>query len=302
MKTRSKILWAFILNLTFSVFEFVGGIFTGSVSILSDSVHDLGDAVSIGCSYFLEKKSESAPNGEYTYGYARFSTLGALISQCVLLVGGLFTVFKAVGRIISGGEVNEGGMIVLALVGLCVNLLAALFTAKGSSSNQRAVYLHMLEDVLGWAVVLIGAVVIRLTHFYLIDPIMSLAVSCFIIFVSAKSLKETLEIFLEKAPKSISADAITEALKQGGEVKDVHHIHIWSLDGEYTLATMHLVVNGCEESAKAEVRSILGKMGIHHATLELEKEGELCAYKVCSPKHNHAKDHCAHSHHHHHHH
>ena len=170
MKTEKNILVAFILNLAFSVFEMVGGFFTGSVAIVSDAIHDIGDAASIGISYFLEKKSKKQPDEAYTYGYARYSVIGSVITTLILLFGSCVVIYNAIGRILSPTEINYNGMIIFAVVGVGVNLAAALFTRDGHSLNQKAVNLHMLEDVLGWIVVLIGALVMRFTGFTWLDP------------------------------------------------------------------------------------------------------------------------------------
>ena len=158
-KTERNILIAFILNITFSIFEFVGGIFTNSAAILSDSIHDLGDAASIGISYFMEKKSKKQADNKYTYGYVRYSVLGGVITTSILLVGSVLVILNAVDRIINPVEVNYQGMIIFGVVGVVLNTIAALVTRKGDSINQKAVNLHMLEDVLGWVVVLVGAIV-----------------------------------------------------------------------------------------------------------------------------------------------
>ncbi len=178
MKTERNIFIAFILNLAFSIFEFVGGIVTGSVAIMSDAVHDIGDAASIGVSYFLEKKGE------------KYSIIGALITTLTLLIGSIVTIYNAVGRLFDPTEINYDGMIVFAVVGVCVNLCAAIVTREGVSLNQKAVNLHMLEDVLGWLVVLVGAIVMRFTDFALLDPVMSIGVSVFILINAIRNLKE----------------------------------------------------------------------------------------------------------------
>lgn len=178
MKTERNILIAFILNLAFSIFEFVGGIITGSVAIMSDAVHDIGDAASIGVSYLLEKKGE------------KYSLIGAFITTLTLLIGSCVTIYNAIGRLIDPTQINYDGMIVFAIVGVCVNLCAAYFTREGDSLNQKAVNLHMLEDVLGWIVVLVGAIVMRFTDFALLDPIMSIGVSAFILINAIRNLKE----------------------------------------------------------------------------------------------------------------
>ncbi|MBR2499832.1 MAG: cation transporter, partial [Clostridia bacterium] len=144
MKTEKNILIAFILNLLFSVFEFVGGIITGSVAIISDAVHDTGDALSIGISYFLEKKSKKQPDKVYTYGYQRFSVMGSLITTVILLFGSIAVIYNAIVRLFNPVEINYSGMIVFAIIGVLVNFIAAYFTKEGDSLNQKAVNLHMI--------------------------------------------------------------------------------------------------------------------------------------------------------------
>ena len=192
MKTEKNILLAFILNFAFSIFEFFGGIFTGSVAILSDAVHDLGDAVSIGIAFFLEKKSKRSPDEKHTYGYGRYSIIGSVITTLILLFGSTMVAYNAILRIINPMEIYYDGMIIFAIIGVCVNLLAALITRERHNLNQRAVNLHMLDDVLGWVVVLLGAVVLHFTDFSLLDPLLSIGVAVFIFINAIKNLKEVL--------------------------------------------------------------------------------------------------------------
>ncbi len=297
MKTEKNILIAFILNLSFSVFEFFGGILTGSVAILSDAIHDIGDAMSIGVSYFLEKKSKKQPDETYTYGYARFSVIGSVITTLILLFGSLAVIYNAIIRIFNPIEINYNGMIIFAVVGAVINFCAAYFTREGDSLNQKAVNLHMLEDVLGWIVVLIGAIVMRFTNISIIDPIMSIAVALFIFINAIKNLKEVLDLFLEKIPNNISIEEIKNHIKEIDGVTDVHHIHIWSMDGFHNYATMHIVSNEDSHKIKHLIRDELKEHGIEHVTLELEKENENCHEESCHIHHE-----KSHHHHHHHHH
>lgn len=298
MKTEKNILIAFILNLAFSIFEFIGGIFTGSVAVLSDSVHDMGDAASIGISFILEKKSKKQPDSIFTYGYSRYSVLGSVITTFILLFGSAVVIYNAAMRIIEPAEINYNGMIIFAVAGVTVNSFAAFFTRDGSSLNQKAVNLHMLEDVLGWAVVLIGAIVMRFTDFSLIDPIISIGVSLFIFVNAIGNLKEILDLFLEKVPDGIDVDKIREHIAKIDGVKDVHHIHIRSIDGNTHHATMHIVTDLTGYQIKTDIRKELRALGIAHATLELEAKNENCSDKQChtelSKSHGHS-----HPHHHH---
>lgn len=298
MKTEKNILIAFILNLSFSIFELIGGIFTGSVAILSDAIHDIGDAMSIGISYFLEKKSKKQPDETYTYGYARFSVVGSVITTLILLFGSLAVIYNAIIRIFNPVDINYNGMIIFAVIGALVNFLAAYFTKDGDSLNQKAVNLHMLEDVLGWIVVLIGAIIMRFTDISVIDSIMSIAVAVFILINAVKNLKEVLDLFLEKTPNNISIDEIKEHLIHINGVISIHHIHIWSMDGNHNYATMHIVAEENSHRLKDEIREELKEHGIGHATLEIEDPTDHCHEEHCHIEYSSN----THSHHHHHHH
>lgn len=297
MKSEKNIFIAFLLNFVFSIFEFFGGIFTGSVAIISDSVHDIGDAISIGLSYFLEKKAKKQPDDKYSYGYARYSVLGSAITTFVLLFGSVVVIYNAVLRLISPVKIHYDGMIIFAVVGVCVNFLATFFTREKVTLNQKAVNLHMLEDVLGWIVVLVGAVVMRFTDFYIIDPILSISVAVFIFINAIKNLKEIIDLFLEKTPKNVNIKEIKEKILQIVGIIDVHHVHVWSLDGQNCYATMHIVSDGDCHEIKDNVRQELKKYGICHVTLELEKTNEHCHEKNCEIQTSSS----THHHHHHHH-
>ena len=299
MKTGRKILVAFVLNLGFAVFELIGGLWTGSVAILSDAVHDLADAVSIGLSYGLERISKKQPDDRYTYGYGRFSALGGFITTAILLFGSVAVIINAVRRLFHPTPIHYDGMILFAVVGVAVNLLAAYMTRGGDSINQKAVNLHMLEDVLGWIVVLAGAVVMRFTDLAFIDPLMSIGVALFIFINALHNLEEVLALFLQKVPENVSVEQLHHQVSHVAGVLDVHHIHLWSMDGNILSATMHIVTDKDPCETKLAVRAALKELGIDHTTLEVELEGETCQETSCVI---HSCDHDHHGHHHHHHH
>lgn len=295
MKTEKNILIAFLLNLGFSVFEFFGGLFTGSVAILSDAVHDLGDALGIGVSWFLERKSKRQADDTYTYGYARFSVLGSVFTCGILLLGSVAVVVSAVGRLMAPVPIRYDGMILFAVVGVAVNLAAAFVTRNGNSLNQKAVNLHMLEDVLTWFVVLIGAVVMRYTDWAVLDPLVSIAVAVYIFVHAVGHLREAADIFLEKVPDGYSVAAIKAQIEAVEGVVSVHHVHLRSIDGYTHAASLHVVAQGDPAAVKAAVRDALQEMGIAHVTVEVEAEGEVCGQPWCG-----LVEHHAHSGHHHH--
>ena len=292
MKTDKNILIAFLLNFFFSIFELFGGLLTNSISIISDSVHDFADSISIAISYILEKISKKKPNNKYTYGYSRYSVLGAVITTTILFTGSIIVIFNAIKRIINPVDVNYSGMIIFALVGIIVNFIAAKVTRHGHSLNQKSVNLHMLEDVFGWIIVLIGAIVMNFTDISIIDSILSLVVALYIIIHAIKNLKEIMNIFLEKVPSNINITELKKIILEIKEVIDVHHMHVWSMDGYNNFATMHVVVDNNINNVKEEIRHKLSHKGINHVTIEIESSKDHCDDKKCVIKNN--------SHHHHH--
>lgn len=279
---EKNILVAFLLNLGFSIYEFIGGTLTGSVAIVSDAVHDLGDAFSIGISYFLERKSHKKADEKYTYGYVRYSVIGGLITTTILVVGSVFVTSQAVQRIFDPVEIHYDAMIVLAVVGVVVNALAAYWTRSGKSLNQRSVNLHMLEDVLGWVVVLVGAIVMRLTNFGLIDPILSILVAGFILKEAVKNCLAIFDVLLEKTPREINLKELQKELCKLRNVDEVHHLHVWTMDGEHNYATLHVVcAPETGEVTKQTVKALLKEKGIAHATVELESPSEKCIEQKC---------------------
>lgn len=278
---QHQILLAFLLNFGFSIYEFIGGAFTGSTAIMSDAVHDFGDAISIGLAYFFERKSTKRPNEYYTYGYIRYSLVGGLLTTLILLIGSTFVIYNAIVRLLNPAPINYGGMTILAIIGVIVNLIATYITRDKNSLNQRSVNLHMLEDVLGWAVVLAGAIIMSLTDITYLDPILSILVSLFILKHALVNLNEIFAVFLEKTPANISLAKIKKQLLEISTIKDIHHLHIWSLDGVHHCATLHVITPQPNAKLKHQISSILAKQQISHLTIEFEDLNEHCTTQKC---------------------
>lgn len=298
MKTEKNILIAFLLNISFSIIELIGGLFTGSIAILSDSLHDLGDALSIGVSYFLERKSKQKPDNKHTYGYIRYSVMGSIFTTMVLLIGSIFVVYESIKRIINPVEINYNGMIGFAVFGVIINFLATIVTREGDSLNQKSVNLHMLEDVLGWIVVLIGSILMKFTNITYIDSILSIFVAVFIFINAFKNLLHIIDLFLEKTPENVDIEEIKEHLLEIEGVNDVHHIHVRSIDGYNNLATLHVKVEEYSHIIKEKIKEELKEHNIGHSTIELELNGEECDDAECKVENG---NHEHHHHHHHHH-
>ncbi|MBE7066547.1 MAG: cation transporter [Ruminococcaceae bacterium] len=274
MKTDRNILIAFFLNLFFSILEIFAGLFTGSIAILSDSVHDFGDSVSIGLAYMLEKKSRRHPDEMYTYGYTRYSVLGAAITNTILIISSVMIAVNSIMRIMHPEKIQYNGMILFAAFGVIINFIAAFFTKGGKSLNEKAVGLHMLEDVLCWGIILIGAVVIKFTDITMIDALLSIGLAIFIFINALRGFKKILDLFLEKTPGGISVPKLRSQLMAINGVTDIYHIHVRSVDGVINSATMHVVTTRTDHVIlKKELRRVLEENGIGHATLELEDGG-----------------------------
>lgn len=272
---------AFVLNLSFSIIEIFGGIYTNSVAIVSDAIHDLGDSMAIGFAWYLEKKSKKKSDVQFSYGYRRLSILSALLTGVILLGGSLLVLAKSIPRILNPEQPEINGMIGLAILGLAVNGFAAYRVSQSQSLSSRMISLHLLEDVFGWAIVLVAAIVMKFWDFPQIDAILAILLASWVIFNVFKGLKGSLQIFLQMTPLGMDVDKISEKIVQVPGVKSIHHLHTWSLDGEKHILTVHLKVTSqnVEDWAqiKIKVKQMLQKeFSILEATLEIEYEAEEC--------------------------
>ena len=277
---------AFFLNLIFSMIEIVGGIYTNSVAILSDALHDLGDSLSLGLAWYFQKVSHRKSDATYSYGYKRFSILGAIINSVVLIIGSVFILREAIPRLWSVEKTEPGGMILLAILGIVVNGYAVFRLKKGHSHNERVVSLHLIEDVIGWAAVLLGSIIIYFTGWHQIDPILSIGISLFILYNIYKNIRATMRIVLQGTPEDIDLEKIKESL---GEIEGVishHDLHIWSMDGERNIMTVHVVIDA-EVAAERiyevrdQVHEKMKALGIQHSTVEVEHVDMDCAFEDC---------------------
>ncbi|RYM33516.1 cation transporter [Brumimicrobium glaciale] len=275
---------AFWMNLGFSIFEIIGGIYVNSVAIISDAIHDLGDSISLGSAWYLEKKSKQKADSKFSFGYARYSLLGALINSVVLIVGSGIVIYAAVGRLINPEESDALGMIVFAVIGVAVNGIVVLKMRSSKSLNEKVVYWHMLEDVLGWVAVLIAAIVIYFYPNPYIDPILSLGITAYILYGVIGRLKETLYFFLQGVPKEIDLDEIQKSILAVPHVHSMHHTHVWSLDGDHHVFSTHLCLKNIDSfgqitSTKAAVKQLLEEKDFSHFTVETELDDESCSFK-----------------------
>ena len=277
---------AFFLNLSFTIIEIIGGLYTNSLAILSDALHDLGDSLSLGLSWYFQKLSKKGRTKKFSYGYKRFSLLGAIINSIVLVAGSIFILTKAIPELFNPEETNVEGMLYLSILGIVVNGAAVFKLRKGESLNEKVVSLHLLEDVLGWVAVLIGSIIMMFTDAPFIDPLLSVLISLFVLYNVYKNLKKSLLVFLQGIPEEVSVDHIRQKLQVMPEVTDIHDCHAWSMDGQYNILTIHLQLDKdykLSEQAKLKetARSKLKGESINHITIEFEGQDEHCELEDC---------------------
>lgn len=270
---------AFVLNLSFAVFELLGGIYTNSVAITSDALHDFGDSISLGLAWYFEKIAKRKRTKNYSYGYKRFSVLGAIINSMILLLGSFVVLYETVPRLFNPVQSDVKGMFVLACVGVAVNGFAALRLRGGHSLNERTVSLHLLEDVLGWVAILIGSVVMYFVDFPILDPILSVVITLYVLYNVVKNLRSISKVILQAVPEGVDMESIKQSIERLPDVVSVQDIHVWTMDSHYNVLSLHAVVesNAKEDEIKTMIRTILkNNFSIQHTTIELEKSGEEC--------------------------
>jgi cobalt-zinc-cadmium efflux system protein len=277
-----RIGFAFWLNLFFAAIELVGGFYTNSMAIVSDSLHDFGDALSLGIAWTLERKSKKGSHGQFSYGMRRLSTISALLTGLILILASLIILSESIPRLMNPQEPNTTGMIYLALLGVAVNGLAFFRLRQGHSLNEKILTWHFIEDMAGWLLVLFGAVFMKFVYFPSLDAALAILLSCWVIWNVSKTMKEALKVFLQAAPAHIILSDLKEFICRFPGVKDAHHLHLWSIDGDSHVLTAHVVLQmACDIQQMAETKKILkseleSKFQIKEATLEFEWPSEDC--------------------------
>ncbi|MCF7926344.1 MAG: cation diffusion facilitator family transporter [Candidatus Izimaplasma sp.] len=276
-KSQKNLKSAFWINLIFTVIEIIGGIMTNSIAILSDAVHDLGDSISLGIAWGLELISNKKPDKNYTFGYERFSLLGGIISSLVLVGGSVFILTETISRLLTPQQVNPLGMLAFSIIGIVFNYIAYRRVHGSPSLNEKAVSLHLLEDVLGWVAVFIGSLAIYFFGWHFLDPLLSIFITGFILLHVIRTLREIFTVLLQKAPKGIDIDEIKDHINQMDHCIDIYHTHLWSLDGEQVMLSTTILIDSntpIEDitALKKNIKLYLKSKGITHITIE-------CAFK-----------------------
>ncbi len=273
---------AFFLNLSFTIAEIIGGFLTNSMAILSDALHDFGDSLALGLSYFLQKISGKVSDYKYSYGYRRYSILAALINSIILLTGSILIIKTAIPRLFNPVQPQVKGMLLFAILGVLINGTAVLQLRRGKTLNIRVLSWHFIEDILGWIAVLIVSIILLFSDLYILDAILSIVISGYISYHVLINFKQALNVFLQVVPDEIDTQALAEKFRRIDQVKSVHHTHVWTMDGINHVLTTHVVVDENINRSdvlriKSELKHIAYAMHCEHVTLEIEYSNEDCS-------------------------
>ena len=274
MKTKHAVWIAFFLNLSYAIVEFIAGGIFGSSAVLADSVHDLGDAIAIGISAFLESISNREEDSHYTLGYKRFSLLGAMVTAVILMTGSVLVILENITKLFHPQPVNDEGILWLGIIAVSINVLASLVIRKGQTKNESILSLHFLEDTLGWVAVILMAIVLRFTDWYILDPLLSLAISFFILSKAIPRFWSTLKIFLDAVPEGVDIQQVKSDLEQLDHVASINQLNLWTMDGLEKNAIVHVCIKHVNhmEVCKESIRTLLKERGFQNVTIEVDED------------------------------
>ena len=274
MKTKHTVWLAFFLNLSYAIVEFIAGEIFGSSAVLADSVHDLGDAIAIGISAFLEAISNREEDSHYTLGYKRFSLLGAMVTAVILMTGSVLVILENITKLFHPQPVNDEGILWLGIIAVSINVLASLVVRKGKTKNESILSLHFLEDTLGWLAVILMAIVLRFTDWYILDSLLSLVISFFILSKAIPRFWSTLKIFLDAVPEGGDIEQVKSDLEQLDYVASINQLNLWTMDGLEKNAIVHVCLKeiGQMEICKESIRTLLKDCGFQNITIEVDAD------------------------------
>ena len=274
MSSKFAVWLAFVLNFSFAIIEFIFGGLFGSSAILADAVHDLGDALAIGISAFLESISNREEDSHYTLGYKRFSLLGAILTAVILITGSSLVILENISKLIEPQPVDHEGMLWLGVIAIAINLTASLIVHKGQTKNESILSLHFLEDTLGWLAVIVVAIILRYTDWYFLDPLLSLLISAFILSKALPRFWSTLKIFLDAVPEGVDIQQVKSDLEQLDHVTSINQLNLWTMDGLEKNAIIHVCLEHVKhmEVCKEAIRTLLKDWGFQNVTIEVDED------------------------------
>ena len=279
--------WAFGLTAAFLIAEVAGGLITNSLALLSDAAHMMTDVIALAISLIAVRLSRRPPDAKRTYGYARMEAIGAMINSGLLFLVAGYILWEAIGRFRQPPEVASMGMLVVAVIGLVINLISMqlLKAGSGSSLNVKGAYLEVWSDMLGSIGVIIGALVIRFTGWTVADPIIAVLIGLWVLPRTWTLLRQAGHVLMQGVPEGIELDSVRSLLLQHPAVAQIHDLHAWSLGSRQTVVTAHIVLREGKDDPEEVRLSLLtaleDRFNVHDATLQVER-------KACEDGHAHA--------------
>lgn len=272
-----------MLNLSFAVVEIFIALWTNSLAVLSNSLHDFGDSFSLGLSWYFDRVSKKNRSDNFTYGYKRFSIVPVIINSVILSVGSAYILFQALQRVFNPQTIKAEGMIIFAIAGITINLIAYLRLRSGRTLNERSASLHLLDDVLGLSSVLVISLVMKFYYVPILDPILSIIITVFVLTKIFQNFKSANLILLQAVPEEIDLGSLKKKLEAIDGIKSIHDFHAWTLDGINHILTVHLVANDDKDLTriKCKARELIEDSGINHPTIEIENSSESCELSKC---------------------
>ncbi len=272
-KAGENLAFVFFMNLTFNIIVIIGGLATNSMAILSDCIHDLADTISIALAWFLEHIAQKDSSDKYSYGYQRFSILGAVIISIFVIIMAFIILNEAIPRLFAPEEVDAGGMLVVALIGIVFKSLSVYRLHHGETFNEKAILLHQLGDVFEWIAILVLSLIMMFWDGapYL-DPFVSIGIALWLIFNLGRNLIKSIQVLLQKTPDNFDVDEFRSSINAIDGVNAIDDFHVWSLDGIDSVLTVKVSINNWEmqEEIKGEIYAIASRYHIVDITIEFD--------------------------------
>ena len=283
-----KIGWTVLLNLIITLAEYIGGMMSGSLALLSDAGHNLADVISLILSYFGEKISDTKPTGQHSFGFKRVEIFTALINTLSLWAIGIIIIAEAIERINAPQAISLGLMLPIACIGLFGNVISimVLNKEKDENLNMKAAYLHLFYDAISSVAVIMTSIIIYFTHWIVLDVVVSIFIAVMIFWSGFGIIKKAIHIFMQGVPENIDFEEVYKSILKTPGVRSVHCIHIWSINSKEAFLSCHICVDdrkiGNDKIVK-ELNAMLEKrFGVSHTTIQVENEGT--CDKAAKPK------------------
>ena len=277
--THEKLGWTILLNIIITISEYMGGLYSGSLALISDAFHNFSDVLSLIIGYIGEKISEKKPDKKHTFGFKRVELLTSLINAISLMIIGFYLIYESTERFLNPGPINILIMLGVGSIGLFGNLASILVLnkEKNKNMNMKAAYLHLFYDTLSSIFVILAGTIIYFTKFYVIDIIVSFIISIMIFWSSFDIIKKSLHLIMEGVPENIDIEKVTQRILSLKEVKSIHNLNIWGLNSNESYLSCHICSKKENDELIKKLNKILRKeFGINYTTIQIERE-DICS-------------------------